>query len=367
MKATAAVLADGNPKFELAEIELSACRPDELLVEVAAVGICHTDLAVRDGDMTLPPRPVILGHEGAGRVISTGSHVRKVGPGDAVVMSFSSCGGCAFCRNSARARCEQFLSLNVRGCRADGSFVHSRNGQAIHGSFFGQSSFSTHAIVPERNVVKVPRDLPLELLGPLGCSIQTGAGTVLNHPRGHDGATLAIFGAGAVGLSALMAARIAGCARAIVVDLHDARLSLAADLGATDVINARNTEVSAALRQISSRGIDHAIVATGAPAAIADAFGSIRQGGAISLLGLPPRDAQVTVPVAALMAGELRTVIEGDSEPDTFIPALIDHYRCGRFPFDRLISFYPFSDINRAAEDLNTGRTLKPVLRIMEP
>jgi aryl-alcohol dehydrogenase len=366
MQTLAAIVEGVGAPFALSAVELAECQDHEVLVEIVATGICHTDIAVRDGDIPIPQLPAILGHEGAGKVISIGSKVKKVRPGDHIVISFSSCGACAPCSAHEPARCTAFVPLNMGGSRADGSFVHSHAGAPVRGSFFGQSSFARHAVVPERNIVKVPTDIPLAILGPLGCGIQTGAGTVLNHIKPRAGSSIAVFGAGTVGMSAIMAAKIAGCATIIAVDLQEGRLALARELGATHIINATSGDAGQAIRAIVDGGVQHAVECSGASAAAEAAFKSIAPGATVSLVGVPRAGAMVSVPYMALMAGVTQTVCEGDSDPDTFIPQLIGYHRAGHLPFDRLISFYSFEDINQAISDAESGKAIKPVLMIAE-
>jgi len=365
MDIQAALLRDVHADFSIETVQLDAPQADEVLVEVVAAGLCHTDLAVRDGVFPIPAMPNIIGHEGAGVVVATGSAVRKIRVGDHVALSFASCGACPQCEAGRPARCDNFLPANFLGRRADGSCTHHQHGQEINACFFGQSSFASHALVKERHVVKVPTDISLELLGPLGCGIQTGAGTILNHLNPQAGTAVAIFGAGAVGLSAVMAAKIAGCATIIAVDVQPARLALAKELGATHVINGREADAVERIKEITSAGADYVVEATGLPDVVAQSIRSVRRMGQVALLGMGRMDAPLPLVLGDLMTGAvIRYVIEGDSVPETFIPRLIDYYRQGRFPFDRLIEFYDLASINDAVRDTEAGRTIKPVIRM---
>ena len=265
MQIQAAVCREKDGAFTLESVELSEPQADEVVVKIVASGMCHTDLAVRDQHIPLP-LPAVLGHEGAGIVAKVGAGVTKFKAGDHVVLSYGSCGKCGNCLSGRPAYCAQFLPFNVGTCRPDGSCTHQQNGKAMTGAFFYQSSFATYALTHVRNVVKVADDLPLEVLAPLGCGIQTGAGAVFNCLRPQAGSSIAIFGAGAVGLSAVMAAAVAGCAVIIVVDVQEARLALAKELGATVVVNARTADSVAAVREASGGGVDSAVEATGLPA-----------------------------------------------------------------------------------------------------
>jgi aryl-alcohol dehydrogenase len=215
-----------------------------VLVRVVATGVCHTDIIIRD-QYYPSPLPAVLGHEGSGVVEAVGSDVAGVAVGDHVVMSFMSCGTCRPCQSGHPGHCGSFFELNFGGGRADGSSAScDAHGHALHDHFFGQSSFGTYAIAHERNVVKVDKDAPLELLGPLGCGIQTGAGAVLSALAVKPGSSFAAFGSGAVGLSAVMAARVAGATTIIAVDVTPSRLALALELGATHAVNSREVDPS---------------------------------------------------------------------------------------------------------------------------
>lgn len=368
MKIQAALLRGVKADFAIETVELDTPQADEVLVQLVATGLCHTDLSVRDGVFPIPVPPSILGHEGAGVVTMVGSEVRNVGVGDHVVLSFAFCGSCPCCEAGKPAYCENATLLNLGGRRTDGSCTHHQHGQPINACFFGQSSFATHALVKERHVVQVPRDIPLELLGPLGCGIQTGAGTILNNLKPKPGTAAAIFGAGAVGLSAIMAARIAGCTTIIAVDVHPARLALAQELGATHAINGREEDAVARIRKITGGGADVVVEATGLAEVVGQSVRSSRRLGQVALLGVGRMDAPLPITLGDLMTGTtIRYVLEGDSVPQRFIPELIEFYRQGRFPFDRLIKFYDLNRINDAAHDAEAGIAVKPVIRMPSP
>src|SRR6201987_666562 len=236
MQITAAVVPERSAPFALEKLELCDPRPDEVIVRVVASGMCQTDLHGRDGYFA-SPYPAVYGHEGAGVVHAVGNAVSALAPDDHVVMWFPWCGTCTNCQQHKYCYCVHGRRLKMHGRRADGSTLMSRNGAPVYSAFFQQSSFGTFALTQERYAVKVRKDAPLEALGPLACSGQTGAGAVLNAMHTQPGDSLAIFGVGAVGLSALMAAKIAGCDPIVAVDVHDHRLGLARDLGPTHTIN----------------------------------------------------------------------------------------------------------------------------------
>lgn len=348
-------------------VTLSDPQPDEVLVEICAVGICHTDMVMRDGHLPVP-FPVVLGHEGSGIVRATGSEVDDLAPGDAVVLSFMSCGHCPSCGHDQPAYCHSWAPLNFFGSRADGTTsLCDAAGQSVHSHIFGQSSFATHALVNRRNAVRVDPDLPLELLGPLGCGIQTGAGAVLNSCRVRAGSSVAVIGAGAVGLSAIMAARIAGASKVVALDINDARIALALELGASHGFHsASGTLLDHARAADCPAGFDYIFDTTGLADLVNQAILALAPLGELALVGAYPPGSRVIADAAHLMsAGRVvRGVVEGSADPQSFIPLLIDHYRQGRFPFDRLVEFFEFEDIEGAIAAGESGRVVKPIVRM---
>ncbi|MCP3380646.1 MULTISPECIES: NAD(P)-dependent alcohol dehydrogenase [unclassified Bradyrhizobium] len=365
MKIRAAVAREKGAQLKLETIDLEAPRPDEILVKVKATGVCHTDLVVRDG-MLPTPLPVVLGHEGAGVVEAVGTGITKVKPGDHVVMTFNSCGGCPSCQDQAASYCHEFFPRNFFAARADGSSALSADGARINGNFFGQSSFATHAICHEVNVVKVATDVPLELLGPLACGVQTGAGAVMNALKVSAGKSFAVFGSGSVGLSALMAAHVVGATTIIAVDTNPARLEIAKSLGATHVVDPRQANAVEEIMRITGTGLNFALDTTGLPAVIRNAVESLGPRGACGILGASGPDAEIVLNETHFMSAGRRLIgiVEGDANPDVFIPTLIDLYRRGRFPFDKLVRFYNFDEINAAIHDSETGAAIKPIVRM---
>lgn len=351
----AAVLRKRGGPLKIESLEMEGSRADELLVRLVASGICHTDIGFIDGwDGT--EEPAVLGHEGAGVVEDVGTRVKGIAPGDHVVLSYLSCGRCSPCRHGRPADCNRLYEANFGFARLDGSNALARSG--VRGHFFGQSSFATHSLTTRRNTVVVPRDLPLELLAPLGCGIQTGAGTVMNSLAVKSGAGIAVFGTGAVGLAAVMAAKIAGASPIIGVDIVPWRLECALELGATHVIDARREEIAERVAAISGSGVHFVVDTTGEPELVSLAISILRPKGRLALLTGDMTDR--TYPDGKKAVG----IVQGDAVPQRFIPRLIDLYRAGWFPFDRLVKFYPFADINRAIADSRRGDTIKPVLRI---
>jgi aryl-alcohol dehydrogenase len=364
MDIQAAVTRQPNAPMSLETLQLEDPRPGEVLVRVVATGICHTDMGMRDQHLPTP-QPVVLGHEGAGIVERVGAGVTKVAPGDTVVMTYNSCGHCASCFDGASTYCHEFFPRNFFGTRPDGSSGLSKQGERIHGNIFGQSSFASHALCHERNVVKVSSAAPLETLGPLACGIQTGAGAVLNALKVRPGSSVAVFGTGSVGLSAVMAARVAGATTIIAVDLHPARLELALELGATHSINGREEQAVEHIMALTGSGVNYSIDATGAAPVIDQAIKVLAPRGVCGIVGAPAPGSTVALDLLHLMSSgrQVRGIVEGDANPDVFIPALIELHSQGRFPFDRLITFYDFQDINQAISDSEHGKVVKAIVR----
>jgi aryl-alcohol dehydrogenase len=362
MKVTAAVVRKKGGPFLIEELELEEPREDEVLIRVVACGLCHTDLVARDQYLPVP-LPGVFGHEGAGVVAKVGPRVTKVSVGDHVAMSFLSCGSCPSCKKGVPTHCDVFLPSNFAGQRLDGSTTLRKGTEVIHGSFFGQSTFASHALASERNVVRVPKDIPLEMLGPLGCGIQTGAGGVINSLKARPGSSIAVFGAGSVGISAIMAAIVSGCTTIIAVDINERRLETAKSFGATMTLNSAQVNPVEEIQKITG-GVDYALECTGIPSVLRQAFDSLCMGGKCGLIGAAPAGTEVSLNMQNILNGRsLIGIVEGDSIPEIFIPQLIELYKQGRFPFDRMVTYYPFADINKAAEDSEKGKALKAILK----
>jgi len=366
MQITAAVARERFGAFTIEALELTDPRADELLVRIVASGMCQTDQHGRDGYYDTP-LPAVFGHEGAGIVEAVGAGVTKFAPGDHVVISYPWCGTCTNCRRHMESHCQNNFDLKMRGTRVDGStLMRQADGAPVYSAFFQQSSFATHAIANERFAVKVRNDAPLELLGPFACSGQTGAGAVLNTMQPQPGDAFAVFGVGAVGLSGLMAARIAGCDPIIAVDIHARRLALARDLGATHTIDhTGRTDVVAEIRRITGAGVRFSLETSAQPAVFREAVEALMPAGTCVLLGSARAGTEVKLDMPFLQFGRVvRGVIQGESHPPEFIPRLVELLVQGKMPVDRMITFYPLAEINRAAKDSTDGTTIKPVLRM---
>lgn len=364
MQVSAAIVHGAGEPFVIEDVELDELRPDEVRVRMVAVGVCHTDANIRD-QMYPTPLPAVLGHEGAGIVDAVGELVKSVSPGDHVLLSSNSCGSCRHCVSGEPAYCEELFARNFGASRPDGTTAFTAHGEAVSSHFFGQSSFSTVANVAARSVVRIPKDVDLTLAAPLGCGIQTGAGAILNELRPGLNSAVAVVGAGAVGAGAIMGAVIAGCRVIVAVDVVDERLELARELGATHTINALREDVGERLRAASGgQGLDAIVDSTGRPDSLRTGADALAIRGKLGLVGAAPGGTEVLFEIGdSLNKGwTFQTIIQGSSVPQTFIPALIELWRQGRFPFDRIIRRYSFADINDAFADAHSGATVKPVL-----
>ncbi|MFG2290757.1 NAD(P)-dependent alcohol dehydrogenase [Streptomyces sp. NPDC048595] len=361
MRIQAALVESTGGPFTVHDVDIEEPRPDEILVRITAAGICHTDLSTRQ-IWPQPRLPMVFGHEGAGVVEAVGTAVTTVAPGDTVCLSYRSCGACGNCASAQSAYCEAGITaLNATGTRTDGSTPLSRDGEPVFGNFFGQSSFASYAIAYESNCVKIPAGLAPHLAAPLGCGVQTGAGTVLNVLQPTAGSSLALFGAGSVGLSAVMAAVSEGVS-VVAVDPVASRRAVARDLGAVAALDPADVDdVAAAVRDLTSGGPHHAIDTTGRPAVISQAIAALRQRGTLALVGIG-KSAEFDFMTVIKKGIQLRGVVEGDAVPHEFIPRLLTLHEQGKLPLEKLITLFPFSEIEAAARAAAAGEVIKPVL-----
>ena len=361
----AAVVSETGGQFVLEEIELSAPRKDEVIVQLEASGMCHADLSARAGHIPFP-LPAVLGHEGVGRIVEVGSAVDEVAVGDRVVISFSWCGRCSACLGGTPVYCQDWPRLNlVGGSRYDGSATVCGPRESLHGHFFGQSSFSRCIVTAAHSVVRVPEDVPAAVLAPLGCGVQTGVSAVTTVLSPAPGARVAVFGVGAVGLAAIMGLGITGATQIIAVDLHPKRLALARKIGATDTIDATSGGVVEQIAQLTGgRGLSGAVETSGNLGSLRSAIACLGPAGMCVVIGVPRAGETVAVDVVDLVARGLRVVgtNQGDAVPRSFIPHLIDLHQHGRLPVEKIVTCFDFEEINRAAEESLNGSVIKPVL-----
>ncbi len=366
MKIKAAVCFNKGEDLKICEVDLMEPKATDVLVKMVGCGICHADsYAINQG---VPIQlPAVFGHEGAGIVEKVGSNVTKVKPGDHIVFCSYNCGECEECLEGMPSCCERCDEVDFGGVYADGGKRLSLDGVELS-AFFSQSSFATYAIGDQNNVVKVDPDADLSMLGPLGCGIQTGAGSVLNRLKPPPGSSFVVFGCGGVGLSALMAAKVSSCSIIIAVDIVEKKLELAKELGATHTINALKQNAVEEIIKITRRGADFSIDTTGREETINDALICLKRKGKAAVVA-STGDNIIGIKMQPNLMGKSRTlegIVQGDSNPFTFIPKLIRLNKEGVFPFEKLITYYDFEDVNQALADMHSGKIIKPVLRFKQ-
>ncbi len=361
----AAVLWPGAEELSLEQLEIEEPREGEVLVKIVATGICHTDTVLRTAGILQPP--AVLGHEGAGIVEKLGPGVTGFAVGDRVAISFAHCGSCKHCEQDLPGYCEQFFPLNYMGNRLDGSCGLKQGEQVVRSHVFGQSSFASHSLCPVSNLVKVPDDFPLELAGPFGCGFQTGAGAILNSLQVPAGASVAVLGAGAVGLAAVAAAAlIAGAGTVIAVDIHASRLQVAAEVGATHTLNGADSDLAEQLMAICPGGVDYVLDTTGKTSFVSQWVPLLAMRGTLGLVASYPMAEDLAFNAVTFMISgkKVQGIMEGDSDIQGFIPQLMAHHTAGRFPVDKLVRYYDFDDINAAVAAAERGETIKAILRM---
>ena len=364
MTAGRAAVLEAPGELVVSDVEFADPGPGEVLVTLVASGLCHTDLGVIAGGIPFPS-PGIIGHEGAGIVDRVGEGVTGLAVGDKVLLSFTSCGSCEACDSAHPAYCETWLPRNLLGMlRPEGSADVTRDGAPVASHFFGQSSFGQYAIADERSAVKVDAEADLTVLAPLGCGVLTGFGSMWNVLDPREGDIVAVYGAGAVGLSAVIAAAQRNPSQLIAIDLVDERLRLAEEFGATATINAGTEDVGARLAALTGgRGVSLSFDTTGNPKVARGALDAASVRGTVLVCGAPPPGTEILVDIQGILSGKvLRGVTMGDTDPATLIPRLIALHAEGKLPLERLEKHYPLDEIGRAADDMHHGVTVKPVI-----
>lgn len=365
MKISAVIASQEDHSFSYQDVEIDDPRDDEIRVKIEAVGLCHTDVLARDGFYPIEG-DAVLGHEGAGIVEKIGKNITKVKRGDRVGISFRSCGQCKKCETKNAAYCTDFVGMNITGSRPDGTRALKQGSHELASNFFGQSSFATHALTYETNVVLLSDDIPFEIAAPLGCGVQTGAGTVMNSLECESGSSLIVTGCGTVGLSAVMAAKIQGCDTIIAIEPKKSRRELALELGATHAIDPiAHPDFEEAVRKIIPDGVNYAVDTTGRRLTLECLARCFTTKGTLALVGMPTSlEDDVSFAGIQFLAGGLtiKGIIEGDSHPDIFIPKLMDYFKAGYLPVDKLIKTYPLSLIDKAVQDHHSGACIKAVL-----
>ncbi|WP_017615636.1 NAD(P)-dependent alcohol dehydrogenase [Nocardiopsis salina] len=364
MDVTAAVARAPHQDLSIEQVTLDDVRANEVRVRMVASGVCHTDQLVRD-QVYPTPLPAVLGHEGAGIVEAVGSAVTTVETGDHVLLAAAFCGKCRRCRSGEVAYCENLFAADFGGRRTDGSTAFSAGTETISSHFFGQSSFSSYSNVVEESLVKVSPDVPLETAAPLGCGIQTGAGAVLNELRPNPGSSLVVIGTGAVGAAAVMAGAVAHCEQIIAVDIHSERLEMAREFGATDTVNTRETDLTEEILRITDGlGADHVLDTTARPEVMRQGADALAHRGTFGLVGAAAPGTEVPFEIGkSLVKGwTFKTIVQGGSVPQVFIPRLIWLWQQGLFPFDKLVGHYDLGEINNCFRDSESSATVKPVV-----
>ncbi|KUM59442.1 hypothetical protein ACN42_g7705 [Penicillium freii] len=376
---TAFVVEKPGAPFVLQDVVLDEVRANEVLVEMKYTGLCHTDIVVQQGTIPVGDYPAVLGHEGAGIVRRVGSGVKdkSLQEGDLVFLSFSSCHeeSCRPCSKGRNGFCGQMTPINFAGARglsAAESPISFPGGKGpIRGQFFGQSSMSKLAVVDERSVVKSPSASGLTVedmavLAPLGCGYLTGAGTVFNVLQPTPTSRFAVLGMGAVGVAAMLAARSQGVETVIAVDIVDEKLEVAKSLGASHTLNTKSvSDLAQGLLDIFPDGVDCILDTTGVVPLLEAAVKALGHEGTLAIVGVARAGSSLNIDPLELMMACKRVVgvIEGCANPAVIVPQLIDLYKQGKFPVDRLAKIYAPGDFEQAMADLHSGRVIKPVIK----
>lgn len=361
----AAVFPGGGKPPEIEPLILDDPDDNELVIRVEAAGICHTDISVAKW----LDSPAVLGHEGTGTVVQLGPKAKGFAVGDRVVATFGSCGTCPNCASSHPAYCFDGIALNTGGKRSvNRPSITRPDGSAIRGNFFQQSSFATHALVTDRNLVRIPSGLDMITAAPLGCGFLTGAGAVFNQLGAARMRPLLVIGAGAVGLAAALAGKIAGCDPIIVVETNPARRLLAMELGATHVLDGAEPDWVDKIVELTGGGAAAALDTAGKQVTFEGALAALHPGGTLGVLTLPGDFSDPIRHPGGLdfLTKRLVGVIEGDAEPPKLIPRLIAYYAAGQLPIDRMITTFKFSEIAAAFEAATEQRVVKAVLTFEE-
>ncbi len=358
MEITAAVARGAEEPFSIEKLTLASPNADQVLVRIVASGLCHTDLVTRQN---FPAGlPIVLGHEGAGIVEQVGSGVEGIRVGDHVLATYASCGTCSQCGQGRPGYCAQWAVLNAGRFGDESQFRAGE--EPVVGGFFGQSSFASHILTAANNLVVVDRELDLAMTAAFGCGIQTGAGTVVNVLRPERDSSLAVFGVGGVGMAAVMAAHALGVGAVIAVDLSAARLEVAREVGADLVLDGSRDDVVDRIVETTGGGATHALDTTGRASVLASAIDALAPLGTLALVALGESTLPVEVAKLIGQGKTLRGSIEGDGDPRQFIPLLVDWYRQGELPMEKIVRTYPIDKINEAVADSESGAVIKPVL-----
>jgi len=364
MKMKAAVLYENNKPIRVQEVTLDDPQNQEVLVKLVATGVCHTDLHFIKGEMP-QPLPVVLGHEGAGIVEKVGPGVTSLKPGDHVVLMVAySCGKCRYCVGGRPTLCAEWLGYHMMGTLPSMTKRLHHDSQELN-HFFSQSSFAQYAVVHERTAIKVREDAPLDRVCLLGCGTSTGLGAVLNTAGIRAGESIAIYGCGGVGLSAVMGAKLAGAGKLIAVDTMDMKLAKAQELGADYVINASREDPPQRVKEITGGGADYAVECIGNVNVMVQAFSSIHNGGKCVIAGMAPLGAMLNIaPFEFLLGKTISGSVQGDIRASIDVPKYADLFMAGKLPIDKLVTrYFGLDEINEAMSALEKGEVIRAVVR----
>ena len=361
----AVVFSEPGAPPELTEVELAPPGPGEVRVRIVAAGVCHSDLHVRRGEWTLP-LPLVMGHEGAGVVAEVGPNVTGLEAGDHVILSWQpACGRCSYCVSGRPSQCEPVARIVAPGgVLFDGTSRLSRGGRPVY-HYLGVSSFAEEAVVPETGAIKIRKDMPLDRAALIGCCVSTGVGAVLRTAQVEEGSTVVVIGLGGVGLSVVQGAVIASCDRIVAVDLLPHKLDVARTFGATDAVNAAETDPVEAVRGLLGGGADYVFDAIGHTSTTEQAVQMLGLGGTAVVVGLPPTGAKATFEPLVLAEAEQRILGSnyGSVRPAVDFPRFVDMYMNGRLEIDGLITGHrPLAEVNEAFDDLAAGRAIRTIL-----
>jgi S-(hydroxymethyl)glutathione dehydrogenase / alcohol dehydrogenase len=364
MRMRAAVLWEPGVPVEILEVELAPPKEGEVLVRIAACGVCASDLHVVDG--WLPePLPIVLGHEASGLVREVGPGVERLQPGDHVVLALlPSCGECEACQAGRRSFCELFGRCASEGVLADGTSRISVDGRELH-HFNSVSSFAEYAVVPESAAVSIRRDVPLDVAALVSCAVLTGYGGVVNTAGVEEGASVAVWGCGGVGLNAVQAARLAGADPIVAVDMRPDKLALAGQLGATHSVHAGpGSDAAGTVRELTGGGVDYAFEAIGLERAIREAWEAVRPGGTVVVLGLPPKGSTLTIDTwGFIYEKSLKGCLLGSAQIEVDIPRILDLYRAGELKLDELVSRrITLAELPEAFARLRSGEAVRQLV-----
>lgn len=364
----AAVMHKVHAPIALEDLDVESPQAGEVRVRLAASGVCRSDLHVLEGESPVARPPMVLGHEGAGVVVEVGPGVTGLGVGDPVVIAlYGPCGTCGDCRAGDIPNCwSETRTHNMYGRMPDGTTRLSLRGEPV-APMVGSGSLAEESVVREAQLVKIDRDIPLDLACLAGCGVTTGIGAVLNTAKVAPGATVAVIGCGGVGLNVVQGARIAGAARIIACDTQRAKLDLASDLGATDLLEVEaGGDLAAAIRELVPRGVDYAFEVIGLTDVVREAFEATRTGGTTVMVGAPPPGAEITIDSRTLFADrKLLGCTGGGNVPARDIPRIMDLYQRGSLDLEKLVSQrLPLERVNEAFDALRTGELARTVIEL---